>query len=359
MPAAPSLHPLAHRIARLTGRACALADAADRIVVLSPAETAHRPPALHLPGQAERVIAVQPDTTPDHERARIAGGPVEHAATLAFRLRGVRLLGGTLFGRGTRVQLTGDRPPRLAALTRERVAGPVAIAGSVVGDMYFGHRAVDDAATLEMAAGFGQPCLPQSPREAGWPHAAAYRAALGMAPRTLGNAVLDEAWLFQDHGMTAHRRARLTAMRARLAGAGAGPRPGGGRVLILRGGSGAQRVLSNEDRIAARLAAEGWSVVDPARDDLPRLRAAMGGAAIVAGVEGSALAHAILLGAPDMTLIAIQPPRRFNNLWKDFTDLLGMRYGFVVARPEGADFAADPEEILRTADLARPISPSA
>ncbi|WP_299911121.1 hypothetical protein [uncultured Paracoccus sp.] len=50
-------------------------------------------------------------------------------------------------------------------------------------------------------------------------------------------------------------------------------------------------------------------------------------------------------------MIAIQPPWRFDNVWKDFTDLLDMRYGFVLGEGDRDSFRVDIADVLRTIDL--------
>jgi hypothetical protein len=50
--------------------------------------------------------------------------------------------------------------------------------------------------------------------------------------------------------------------------------------------------------------------------------------------------------ADDGAFLVIQPPDRFAMPYKEFTDRMGMRFGFVVAEPAEGGFAADAGEIL-------------
>ncbi|MDH3201719.1 MAG: glycosyltransferase family 61 protein [Myxococcales bacterium] len=77
-------------------------------------------------------------------------------------------------------------------------------------------------------------------------------------------------------------------------------------------------------------------------------------AAIIAGAERSAVYHGILACAPDAAVVCIMPPYRFNNVLKDHTDCLGMRYGFVVGEGTADSFTVPPDMLLRTLDLANP-----
>ena len=42
----------------------------------------------------------------------------------------------------------------------------------------------------------------------------------------------------------------------------------------------------------------------------------------------------------------------FNNPWKDYTDALGLGYGYVLAEGGTTDFRLNPDDLLRTLDLA-------
>ena len=80
-----------------------------------------------------------------------------------------------------------------------------------------------------------------------------------------------------------------------------------------------------------QLAGLGFRILDPQRDSFETMRNALCHAPLVVGVEGSALVHAIMLMPSDGCLAVIQPPRRFNNLHKGYTDCLGQGYAFTVA----------------------------
>ncbi|WP_282602039.1 glycosyltransferase 61 family protein [Paracoccus sp. PARArs4] len=346
-----SFVPLTHRVKRIAGRSRGLAEAAAEVVVLAPSEVSRRSRAIYLPGQLDKIVAAQADTSIAHELQRIDCSKVVHDPTLAFRLVDAQLLGGTLFAAGTMHQMVGRHSPRIRGRTQQRIEDTVALVGTPVSDLYFGHRVVDDNVTALMAAEFGLVCHPKAVQRPDWPHVRAYGQALGTTCHEIGDVDLSEAWVFQDHGMTDHRRQRMKRLRDRLrldTGGGQG-------VVITRGSSGQARRLRNEGEIVDMLCVKGFEVVDPQRDDLGTIRQKLSNASTVVGVEGSALAHALLLGADDMMLLTIQPPSRFNNLWKDFTDLMGMHYGFVVAEGQGEDFTVDCDDILRTLDL-RPVT---
>ncbi|WP_207102735.1 glycosyltransferase 61 family protein [Paracoccus shandongensis] len=241
-----------------------------------------------------------------------------------------------------------DRPPLAAVVDRkiERAA----FVGTPVSDLYFGHYLVDDSATALLAGDFAPAYRPFSHRHADWSHPAAYHRMMGIDLQVTGNVRIGEAWVFQDIGMTRDRRLRFQTLRERLR---AQPSKHCGHgVFLVRGRSGSQpRVLRNETEVAEGLAARGFEIVDPARETAADIVRKLSGARVAIGVEGSSLGHAFMTLADNGALLTIQPPYLFNNLWKDFTDLMGMRYGFVVAEGDREGFDASLDEILRTIDL--------
>lgn len=346
-----SLAPLTYRLRKLVGRSRGIQDAAAEMITVSPAETGRRAAAVYMPGQTDRVQAVQPMTTVAFEQARISDGIVEHAPTLAFRLRNAVLMEGTVFCAGAMCQMASRRSPRLPRQVRSEISEPVSIIGTAVSDMFFGHYVVDDTATTLLADGFAPVHTTTSRHRGGWHHAPGYYRLLGLQPAALPNARLREAWLFQDIGMNANRRARLEEVRRRMRPRA--QRRGGHGVMIIRGKSGEQhRNLANELELAEALAQRGFEIVDPVGDSLETIIDKLAGAAVVVGIEGSNLAHALLLMADRAALVIIQQPFMFNNVWKDFTDLLGMTYAFVVGAGTPEQFVVDINEVLQTIALA-------
>jgi capsular polysaccharide biosynthesis protein len=123
-------------------------------------------------------------------------------------------------------------------------------------------------------------------------------------------------------------------------------------VFILRGAAGSRRILRNELEIAERLRdRRGFTIVDPAKQDVPAIVQACAGAGIVVGIEGSALIHGFLVLESGGGVLVLQPPNRFSAINKDLTDRDHQQFGFVVGLPRGDDFWIDPDEVDRTLDL--------
>lgn len=323
--------------------------AADEIITVCPAEEDVRPKAHFLPDQLERVREFQAMGGREAQIARITEAPVSHAATLAFRYRNAQLLGGCLYAGGSRRQLTMAPPPRGLRSIETRI-DKAALVGTAISSVFFGHYVMDDSATTLMARDFGPAYSPKNDQLAGWTHALAYRKLMDLEVPPLSEAFISEAWVFQDFGMNSHRRRRMQDVRKRLAGLPA-DRSGHG-VYIIRSNFGQNlRSLENELELAEHLNKRGFTVVNPMLESVSEIIRKISGAALVISVEGSALSHAYLTMREDGAMITIQPPYRFDAVLKDFTDLLGMRYGFVVGEGERHQFRVNIDDVMRTVDL--------
>lgn len=343
-----SLAPLLYRIRKRLSLDHSLAQAACETVVFAKAETAVRSVAACLPGQLDRVKAVQPATSYEQEIGRITASSVRHSATTAYRFKDCVLVGGGLYAGKVRHQMLRDRPPLAASIDHD--IDRAAFIGTPVSDIYFGHYLVDDSATALLARDIAPVYRPFSRHHANWNHPVDYQRMMGIDLQVTGNARVRDAWVFHDVGMTENRRIRLQTLRESLR---TQPKARSGHgVYLVRGRSGQQlRLLRNEDAIANALASRGFEIVDPAQETAQDIVRKLSGASVAIGVEGSSLGHAFLTLADKGALLAIQPPHGFNNVWKDFTDLLDMRYGFVVAEGDGGGFDMNLDDILRTIDL--------
>ncbi|AUH63784.1 glycosyltransferase 61 family protein [Paracoccus zhejiangensis] len=348
-----TLSPILYRLHQRFGTPPTPQQVAAETVTVCPAETVPRPPAWFLPGQLDHVRGYPAMSDPEAQRIRISEGEVTHGATMAYRLDRAALLGGYVFAGGARHQMIMDRAPfgpRHPRALQGDVSGDVALIGTPVSDIYFGHYLMDDSATALLAQEFGTVRAPFGRRRSGWTHAHDYRRMMDINVPELGDTALGQVWLFDDIGMNSNRRQRMQQLRERL-------RPkhstrSGHGVFIIRARSGqVMRHLENETELADELARRGFEIVDPMQETAADLVQRLSGSALAVSVEGSALTHAYLTMQDRGAMIAIQPPWRFDNVWKDFTDLLGMRYGFVLGEGGRDSFRVDIADVLRTIDL--------
>lgn len=313
----------------------------------SPGHPAWVPPGIHLPGQIERIRGTEFASLEHTIRVLRGGFEMWQEPTWAYRLTDVDLVDGTLYAQG------GERPlrprsRRAAAYRTPHEALRGALYESWTGNRWFGSWLSEDCLTYRLAEAAGPP-ITTAP--AGELHGPVYEALLGMAPLRVDAAHFDEVILIDDLPNNEGKAARARDMRDRLlAGRDPAPVPG---VFLLRGQSGARRLLANEREVADRLAAEyGFVVLDPMASSVDAIREACAGARVVAGVEGSHLVHGTVMMPQDAVLFVIQPPERTLVTLKALTDRQGQSFAFVVAEGGMDGFVADWTEIRRTLDLA-------
>lgn len=329
---------------RLLRRSPWVAEMSSRSWTICPSEKATVPAAIYLNESLERVTGVGLDTTRDIELRRIRGGTTEHAPTLAHEIRQAHLLDGSLYKGPWRWPLAPGRVPLYwrGDCVFERSA---ALACTYYGGIYFGHWMRDDLSLALAAEGIDQPITLQ---RASFRHEPGYRELLGIHTAAREACAFDRIVVMEDYSQNTLKRKRYDELRARLSARV--PESAIRRVYLRRGAIGARdpRVLTNGAEIESFLVARGFGIVDPDRLSPEELCRDLRGARLVVGIEGSHLAHTIYTMSDDGVICALQPPNRFNNVYKDFTDCAGMRYAFVVGAPASGGFSIQENDLART-----------
>ena len=345
LPHTASLIPLKSLVQRrLLRRPTALADVSSRSWTISPAEATTAPEAIYLEDSLGRVTGFGPNTNRDNELRRIKGGRVEHAATIAHEIRQAHLLDGSLYAGPLRWPLARARAP-LYWRGDCVVEKSAALACTYFGSFYFGHWMRDD---LSLALAAEQIDKPVITSRTCFRHEPGYRELLDIHPLARAACAFDRIIVLLDHGQNASKRRRYEALRGRIASRI--PDTASQRVYLRRGTVGAQqsRTLMNGEQIESLLAAQGFAIVDPDRLSSEELCRSLRGARLVVATEGSHLAHAIYTMAADGVICALQPPHRFNNIYKDYADCVGLRYAFVVGAPSDGGFVMGQDDLVRT-----------
>lgn len=339
------LRKVRHRVHSYRARgAQRLAEIASRQEVLCPAEIAETPPAIYDEAALSRVTECEKTTNFEHEMSRLRGGERHHGATVLYQLNGVELRDGWLFESGRPVQrLTLRDTPGERTIGRiERAA----YAGTFVGSFYFGHWLSDDLPLLLEA---GQHAPPVIAAHTPYLQERGYLQLARLEARSVAHAQFDTLLWIDNEAQNSRRAAQYRELRGRIA---RDTRPvGGRRIMLHRGRSGASRVLINELELEELVASRGYEIVDPSHLSAIQIAQACAGARIALCVEGSQLTHAFLAMAAKSAIVALIPPYRYINHYKDLTDCLGtMRYGSLVGTPAQGGFHVDPEELLRLLD---------
>jgi len=336
--------PLKRRVLRiLTGRQT-YQEVSDKCWTLCPSESAPSPPAIYLDGELDKVSAVQENTSHDYQMEKIRGKRAEHAPTLAYRIRNAHVLDGYVYKGAMKHPLVATKES-LFSLGGTDYIPKAAITCTLCGNHFFGHWMRDDL-TLTLAAQQFAEAITVARKL--YTHEPEYRHLYGIQARSFTRVQCDELIVIDDFGQNQFKRERYELLRSRLKVLE--PLHSSYGVMIRRGISGVQRLLTNEAEVEQFLMTRGFTIIDPERMSATEIVRRILGAKIVVGTEGSHMVHGIFPMANHGTILTLQPPYRFNNVFKDYTDSLDMHYAFVVGKPAPDGFTIALEDLARTLD---------
>ncbi len=313
---------------------------------VAPGGPSHVPPAIFLPDQIERIRGTEFSPRDAVIRSFRGEFDVEQEPTFGYRLKNVDLVDGVLYADGRQRHLRARTSKSLTYAVPTDVLRGV-MYESWIGNRWFGTWLRQDCLTHLLSETEGQTVTTAPPPKG---HVPRYEELLGMRPLRRQHVHFEELVLFEDLPNNDGKAERARDLRKRiLAGREVAPLPG---VFILRGSTGDERVLENEREIADQLAETyGFHVLDPTAATVDEIADLCGEAKVIAGIEGSHLAHGLATMPPDATLFVIQPPERVVATLKMVTDRQGQSFAFVVAEGTDTRFRVDWEEVQRTLDL--------
>lgn len=322
-----------------------LSQAAVEEVVLHPAQETFSRAAISMPGEIDRATGSIEFSTLDEQRIWDREGMLPHGPTISYLLHNALYDRGAVYAGayGGRIKSLRRRPIVVGSIDHV-VEGQMCSGGG--GERFFGHWLCDNLSSELLAADRGL-----HPLVGRWPvydHEPGYRALADLHAWSIDCAIVDKLWMIDDRGYNAGRVERFRRLRSRI---GAGRSPGGDIVYIGRGVTGAARHLINDADVREVFAQRGFVIVDPEQLQPHEIVRSLSRASVVVSVEGSALCHALVAAPASAGIVAIQPPNRLNLFNKIVADLLGMRFGYVVAEPHGQAFSVDITRLMKTIDL--------
>lgn len=336
----------------LAGRPVTLADVCERTWTVCPEARSVAPPALYPDGAVEKITQLSPFRTWEVEEPLIRGGEVVLKPTTGHLLRDVHVVAGYLYCGGFEwLGGYGESPWWLPPLKAEPPLDQATMVSTNSGTLYFGCLLLDDFPLELLSADLANNVSLLS-KPSG--HEAGYRALLGLPPkRVVQRARIREMTFFVDPAYNASKIDRYRQLRQALrrqvpASACSG------RLYIRRGMAGQRRVMANEAELEAVLMQRGFTVIDPMQLSAAEVARMSLDAKVVVSIEGSQISHAIFSMADDAALVVLQPPDRFCTQYKEFTDAMGMRFGFVVCDPGEDGFSVNISELLHLLDRIEP-----
>jgi len=281
---------------------------------------------------------------------RIRGIRREHAATIAYRIRDAQILDGYLYKGAMKYPLVNTKESLFGSSVTDYLP-KAALACTWCGNRFFSHWMTDDL-TLTLAAQQLAEVIAVARKP--YSHEPEYRRLFGIQAPTVTRVQCGELIMIDDFGQNRFKRERYEFLRSRLKVLEPLHKSQG--IMIRRGTLGVPRILTNEAEIERFLETQGFTIIDPDSLSATELVRQTLGANVIVGIEGSHIVHGLFSMADNGTLCILQPPYRFNNVFKDYTDCLGMGYAFVVGKDVPNGFMIEVEDLARTLNKIETLS---
>lgn len=301
-------------------------EACDSQQIISPAQEYQALPAFFLEEDLAKIRGVPPDATYAGEISRLDVGTKRWEATIAYHFSDIDIVQGYLY-KGAMKYPFVDAPESWFRQQQTTHISEALIASSVYTCRYFGHW-ITDALSLELAAEI-LAVSAITPAQKFYKHESEYRSLLGLDPLLVNRAKCKKLMILDDFAANQFKLDRFLQIRERIKSK-IKPIHSRHGVMFLRKQSGNKRVLVNELEVADFLRSQGFIVIDSEMLTATDIMRQVLEAKIVIGVEGSQLTPAIYALSETGTILTLQPPDRFSTCHKEYTDCLGMHYGFLV-----------------------------
>ena len=333
-----------------------LENAAFQQEVLCPEQKATIPPPVFLPGQFDKVIAQQYKPwgrkTRDAVIAEVNSTSVTYAPTVAYHIKNAVLIDGCIYV-GRFKQPIADNSLFVSGAGEPRQIATCGLASSFLGTKFFGHWLSDDCTRYLLAEKFG---IPLGVRMPPYPHRREYERYFNQDWVPTDRAFIDNLTIFQDFSQNSLKQDRYRDLRKRIS-KHFPAKDRGAYVYLRRGRTGELRTIQNEPEIIEALTKRGFVVVDVGSDSLAHILETLSSANLVVSLEGSHVAHCTYTIPERTGLLILQPPDQFSAVHRDWSEALGVRFGFVVGTVASQAYHFSVSEILRTIDLMLKSSP--
>ena len=188
-----------------------LQDLSSKRWSICPSEQQITAAAIFLEPDLTKITAVMEDTTLEQEMARIRGGQIEHAATVAYQISNCELLNGSLYKGAVRLPLT-KQTEKLFSTDDKQLITEAALASTYYGSFYFGHWLTDDLSLYLAAESCGKAVIAQRKQ---YIHESGYTELTDIKPESINTAQFQKLIIFDDFGQNRFKRSRYEEIRSR------------------------------------------------------------------------------------------------------------------------------------------------
>lgn len=306
-----------------------LEEAASREIIFHPRETGSVRPAIYPDGALEKITGMSPWRNKADDMHLVRGGDTEFEGTFGYVLSQAACMGPSAYSGAFELDFGYGEDSFIVPHEEKEQLDKACLVSTWSGCRWFGCYLLDDYPLELLGGDFGEKVRLSSKT---YGDDLGYRDLLGLdQSRILTNARVSELTVLVDGSYNRSKAERYRELRQRLNEKMAGQNLQGGHLVYLkRPAGGEDREMQNEAEVESFLKANGFVVVDPTGLSPLEVSRLVWGARVVISVEGSHKSHVIFSMADEACLLVIQPPDRFAMYYKEFTDCLDMKFGFLV-----------------------------
>jgi len=322
-------------------------------VQINPAERyIYQWPTFCLSGQYEKIkSAFEFSPSLEYEINLAKATEITHIETTAYLLEGMTLIDGVFCNRKSTQYMSFQKPPlKMGYITQYDETA--AMCTTPIGNEYFAHFIFDNIPTAMMAAEYGLPVFASIGKRR-TEQMTTHLELVCKQYQDIQAAFFEKIWIFNDVGINRYKAQRIQEIRQSLTRFS--DQDAAKKCYITRGDTGSLRSLENEAELLDQLSSEGFTIINPEEMSTAEIHREISGCSLAVGVEGSHLIHGILGLAKGGALLCIQPPFRFNTVYRSLADSLGLKWGFVVGEPLGntqhQNFRLDVRDLLNSIDM--------
>lgn len=290
--------------------------------------TIERQQAMYRKEELGKITGIAPYRSMALEVARLSQCDIGIPPAVFHSLKDAIFTNGNIYSNRAKHLIAGNTRSLYSKITREMNTTGVVVANRQ-SHQYFGHWLHDELPMTIFCQNHGRVLTSHFGKKP-YIHEAGYYEALQTPPPTEldNNCLYKEISILEPAPLNSVQVESLRQFRKRFSHLHSKKKE---VAFIRRGGNNHDnRNLENEDAIINFMLKIGGTIISPEKDTAKDIIENLLDAKLVIGIEGSHLANALLSMPEHGCLLVIQPPNRFNNIFKDYCDVTYRKYAFTI-----------------------------
>ena len=305
-------------------------------------------PVISLPDEVQKITGTIANHNLENHLRFFEPQRITHAPVLKYEMRDAFILPNGISGRHRNINRAGKLDH---AYLFGQPTVHLDIATYCLEDrafFFFGHWLRRFAQCL--MADKEAPLLHFAP--ASWHHAPIYEDLFQLTSEPIGLYTVDRLILFQDFSQSPHKARHYNILRERLQERIERSSEAKNWIYLKRGGTGAPRLIQDEENLEGKLQNLGFDIIDLACTPIDEIHRRCVGAEIGLTIEGSHADHLHWLLKPGGTLWILNPSDHFNTSQFAVAQSMGNKTACTVIEPlENNKYHIDFNRLERALDL--------